>query len=136
MARNCRGGAALRYGVALDADDPYALAEEAFCDLPVVASLGGGTFALETSLLSISGAELSALRRVGGGVLEMRVFNPSAQARLVQVRAGTGPLPDPDARQVPVRGQLVDLRGRHLASFEGSFELGPHRIATARLAVR
>lgn len=131
-----QGRRTLRYAVALDADDPYALAEEAFCDLPVVASLGGGSFALEASLLSVSGAELSALRRVGGGVLEMRVFNPSGDTRFVEVRAGTGPTPDPDSRQVPVRGQLVDLRGRHLAGFEGSFELGPHRIATARLAVR
>ena len=35
-----------------------------------------------------------------------------------------------------MRGQLVDLRGRQVESFEGSFELGPHRIATARLTER
>jgi hypothetical protein len=26
------------------------------------------------------------------------------------------------------------LRGRYIASFEGSFELGPYRIATVRLS--
>ncbi|MGA3354080.1 MAG: alpha-mannosidase [Acidimicrobiales bacterium] len=127
---------ALNYAVALDVDDPYALADEAFFELPVVSSLGGGRLGLEASLLGVTGAEVSALHRVAGGALEMRVFNPRATTVRVEVRGGTGADADPDARSTPVRGQLVDLRGRHLASFEGSFELGPHRIATARLAGR
>jgi hypothetical protein len=49
----------------------------------------------------------------------VRVFNPTEQATTVEL-AGR-------------RGWLVDLRGRPLSPFEGSFELGAHAIATARL---
>ena len=131
-----QGSRMLLYAVALDARDPYALAEEAFCDLPVVASLGGGTFCLEASLLAVKGAELSALRRVAGGVLEMRVFNPTKETKRVEVRTGHGADVGPEEADKPICGQLVDLRGRLLESFEGSFELGPHRIATAHLIGR
>ncbi len=124
----------LRYGVALDAKDVYALADAAFFDLPVVSSLGGGTFALEASLLSVNGAVVSALRRVPGGALEMRLFNPSGITTRVELRSGTETPAESHAPGAPLRGQLVDLRGRHVASFEGFFELEPHRIATARLA--
>jgi hypothetical protein len=68
----------------------------------------------------VSGAEVSALRRAPGGALEMRVFNPSPTSAVVEVEGR--------------RGWLVDLRGRPLEPFEGRFELGPWRIATARLA--
>ena len=52
-------------------------------------------------------------------MLEARVFNPT--------RAADGGL-------VPGRsGWLVDLRGYPLEAFEGSFELRPFGIATARL---
>jgi hypothetical protein len=125
---------ALRYGIALGATDPYAIADSAFCDLPVVASLGGGKLALEASMLSVSGAEVSALRRVAGGALEIRVFNPGHSPTRVEIRGGTESVLDRRATEgEQLRGQLVDLRGRHLASFEGGFELGPHQIATALL---
>ncbi len=99
-----------------------------------MSSLGGGKLALEASMLSVSGAEMSALRRVPGGALEVRLFNPTATTTRVELRSGTETGLDPHAPGALLRGQLVDLRGRHVADFEGSFELGPHRIATARLA--
>jgi DNA/RNA endonuclease YhcR with UshA esterase domain len=87
-------------------------------------------------MLLVAGAELSSVRRAAGGALEIRVFNPGGTPTNVEVRrsaAGSDDLRAPDAT---LRGQLVDLRGRYVASFEGSFELGPYRIATARLAER
>ena len=127
-----QGPRTVRYGVAVGDLDGYALADDAFTDLPVVASLGGGRLALEASMLSVQGAEVSALRRVAG-VLEVRVFNPRGVATNVMLRQGTS---DSDSSRTPgesIRGQLVDLRGRFVGSFEGSFELGPYQIATARL---
>jgi hypothetical protein len=131
-----QGPQTLRYAVALEARDSYALAEEAFFDLPVVASLGGGNLRPQASLLSLKGAELSALRRVAGGVLEMRVFNPTDETQRVEVRTGHSADVGPNGADEPIHGQLVDLRGRLLCGFEGSFELGPHRIATAHLMGR
>jgi hypothetical protein len=85
-------------------------------------------------MLSVSGAEVSALRRVAGGALEIRVFNPGHSPTRVEIRGGTESVLDRRATEgEQLRGQLVDLRGRHLASFEGGFELGPHQIATALL---
>jgi alpha-mannosidase len=129
-----QGPLTLRYAVALGTEDAYALADEAFSDMPVVGSLGGGRFGLEASMLSVAGAEVSSVRRVAGGALEVRVFNPTDTTTSVEVRA---PAPDAAGTGKPgtaLSGQLVDLRSRYVASFEGSFELGPHRIATARLA--
>jgi hypothetical protein len=61
---------------------------------------------------------VSALHRVGG-VLEARVYNPR---------------PEPTVVSFPGRsGWLVDLRGYPRRRFEGSFELRPFGIATARL---
>ena len=52
-------------------------------------------------------------------MLEVRVFNPTAQATVVALPGRSG--------------WLVDLRGYPLEPFEGSFELRPFGIATARL---
>jgi len=57
------------------------------------------------------------VRRVAG-LLEVRVFNPSDQVTTVRVGSRSG--------------WLVDLRGRTLNPFDGSFELGPFGIATFR----
>ncbi len=108
----------LRYAVALDCDDPYRLADDVLLPLETVASLGGGSRPASGSELSVHGAEVSALRRVGG-VLEARVFNPGAQPATVSFPGRSG--------------WLVDLRGYPLEPFEGSFELRPFGIATARL---
>jgi hypothetical protein len=98
--------------------DPYALADQAWVPLEVVDSAGTGHRASRGSLLSTSGAEVSALQRVGGS-LELRVFNPSDDEVKVRV----------DGRS----GWLVDVRGRPVQPFDGSFPLRPRGIATARL---
>ena len=67
---------------------------------------------------AVRGAEVSALRREGGRV-EVRLFNPRDQVTTVEI--------------VGRSGWLVDLRGRPLAPFEGSFELRPQGIVTVRL---
>ena len=108
----------LRYALALDCADPYGLADDVLLPLEPVQSLGGGTRPASGSELTVHGAEVSALHRVAG-VLEVRVFNPT---------------PEPTVVSLPGRaGWLVDLRGYPEASFEGSFELRPFGIATARL---
>jgi hypothetical protein len=131
-----QGPQTMRYAVVVGPVNPYALADDAFGDLSVVSSLGGGRRPLEGSLLSIDGAELSSLRRVEGGALELRVFNPTGATTRVDVRGGTELASGTGEQGGPLGGQLIDLRGGHMASFEGTFELGPHRIATARLAQR
>ena len=59
-ARRCKARSRLRYAVAVGELDGYALADDAFTDLPVLPSLGGGRLPLEGSMLSVSGAEVSA----------------------------------------------------------------------------
>jgi hypothetical protein len=54
-----------------------------------------------------------------GGVLEARVYNPTPQPTLVSFPGRSG--------------WLVNLRGYPQERFEGSFELRPFGIATARL---
>jgi len=108
----------LRYALALDCDDPYGLADDVLLPLETVASLGGGTRPASGSALAVHGAEVSALHRVGG-VLEVRVFNPSEKPTVVSFPGRAG--------------WLVDLRGYPREAFEGSFELRAFGIATARL---
>ena len=113
-----RGQLKVHYVVQAGDCDPYALVDDAFLPLMVVQAPGGGALLNEGSAFSVRGAEVSALRRVGGAV-EVRVFNPT----------GDDAVADLGGR----RGWLVDLRGRPLAPFDGSFPLGPWQIATARL---
>jgi alpha-mannosidase len=108
----------LRYGLALDCEDPYGLADDVLLPLETTASFGGGTRPAAGTELTIHGAEVSALHREGG-VIEVRVFNPTGQAAVVALPGRSG--------------WLVDLRGYPTAPFEGSFELRPFGIATARL---
>ncbi len=108
----------LRYALALDCDDPYRLADDVLLPLEVVSSLGGGTRHVSGSELTVDRAEVSALHRVGG-VLEVRVYNPTERPTTVAIPGRSG--------------WLVDLRGYPLERFEGSFELRPFGIATARL---
>ena len=108
----------LRYALMVDCDDPYALADDVLLPLETVSSLGGGTRPSAGSALAIDGAEVAALRRAAG-VLEVRVFNPGPHSTVVSLPGRSG--------------WLVDLRGHPRGSFEGSFELGPFGIATARL---
>jgi mannosylglycerate hydrolase len=108
----------LTYALAMGHDDPYALADDVLLPLDVVTALGGGARHASGSALGIEGAQVSALRRQGG-VLEVRVFNPSPTAATVAIAGHSG--------------WLVDLRGYPVRAFEGSFELRPFGIATARL---
>jgi hypothetical protein len=108
----------LHYALAVDVDDPYALADDILLPLEVVTSRGGGARPPMGSELTITGAEVSAVHRDSGG-LEVRVFNPT---------------PTPTTVSIPGRaGWLVDLRGYPQSPFEGSFELRPFGLATARL---
>jgi hypothetical protein len=108
----------LDYAVAVDVDDPYALADDILLPLEMVTSPGGGTRPPEGSELSVSGAEVSAVRR-DGGLLEVRVFNPRPTPTTVSIAGRSG--------------WLVDLRGYPQSPFEGSFELRANGVATARL---
>jgi mannosylglycerate hydrolase len=108
----------LRYALALDCDDPYRLADDVLLPLEPVQSLGGGMRPASGSALAVHGAEVSALHRVAG-VVEVRVFNPTPRSTLVSFPGRAG--------------WLVDLRGYPQEPFEGSFELRPFGIATARL---
>jgi mannosylglycerate hydrolase len=108
----------LRYALTVGDADPYALADDVLLPLEVVPALGSGTRLPSGSALGIEGAEVSAVRR-SGGALEVRVFNPTPHPTTVAVAGHSG--------------WLVDLRGYPEVHFEGSFELRPFGIATARL---
>ena len=108
----------LRYALALDCADPYGLADDVLLPLEAVPTLGGGTRPTAGSMLTVHGAEVSALRRVAQ-TLELRVFNPSAEETTVSLPGSSG--------------WLVDLRGYPERPFENGFPLRPFGIATARL---
>ena len=108
----------VRYALSVTGSDPFALADDVLVPLQVSGSFGGGDRADRGTQLSVHGAEVSSLRRNGGG-LEVRVFNPTASPATVVIAERSG--------------WLVDLRGSPIAPFDGSFVLRPHGIATARL---
>ncbi|HEV8114675.1 MAG TPA: hypothetical protein VGP53_00450, partial [Acidimicrobiales bacterium] len=99
--------------------DPYAVADDAF--VPLLVTRGGGPEAhgpTAGQALSVEGAEVSAIVREAGA-LHVRVFNPSPHPTTVTIEGH--------------RGWLIDLRGRPMQPFEGSFDLTPWQIATANL---
>jgi hypothetical protein len=113
------GRQVLRWAVAVGDDvDPWALADDVLVPLDVAEGDGRGRRPERGSALEVSGAEVSAVVRAAGA-LEVRVHNPSAEATTVSFPGRSG--------------SLVDLRGRPVAAFGGSFPLGPWAIATARL---
>ena len=107
-----------RYALAVGGDDPYAMVDDVFLPIEAVHSAGGGDRPARASALEVTGAEVSAVRRVGGA-LEVRVFNPWPEP--TEVRLGER------------SGWLVDLRGRPLSLVDGGFALRPFGIATVRL---
>ena len=109
----------LRYALAVGDDDPYALVDVAFLPLLVGSGSGTGDRPSRGSALTVSGAQVSAVRRVVGGKLEVRVFNPSDEEATVDLGGRTG--------------WLVDLRDRPLEPMTGSFRLRPWGIATVHL---
>jgi mannosylglycerate hydrolase len=106
------------YALAVSEIDPFAMADDVLVPLATSASFGGGDRPDRGSALTVRGAEVSAVRRQAGQ-LEVRVFNPEPAATLVELPGRSG--------------WLVDLRGRPIAPFEGTFELRAQGIATARL---
>ncbi len=113
------GRQTLRYCLHVGDRDPYELADQAWVPLEVVRGLGSGDRGPTGTLLSVTGAEVSAVQRVAGS-LEVRVFSPSSGETIVRVEGRSG--------------WLVDLRGRPVAPFDGSFSLPPWAVATARLS--
>jgi mannosylglycerate hydrolase len=108
----------LRYVVAVGDIDPYALAEDAFVPLLVATGAGMGRLPGYHQALAISGARVSAVV-LRNGALHVRAFNPSDRATTLRVPGR--------------RGDLVDLRDRVVAPFDGELELRPWQIATLRL---
>jgi alpha-mannosidase len=112
-----------RYAVAVDDVDPYALADEVLVPLQVVEAAeptpADGDLPADGSALTVEGAEVSAVVREGGA-LTVRVVNPGDEPTTVTIEGR--------------RGWLVDLRGRPVEPFEGSFSLRPWGVATAALA--
>jgi hypothetical protein len=108
----------LHYALAVGVEDPYAFADDILLPLEVLVSQGGGTRPSSGSELSVRGAEVSALRREGSE-RELRVFNWRSEPTTVTIEGESG--------------WLVDLRGYPLSPFEGSFQLRPFGLATARL---
>jgi hypothetical protein len=112
------GRQVLRYAVHVGVGDPYALVDDVFLPLEVTTALGGGELPSAGTALQVHGAQVSAIVRQGGA-LEVRVFNPTGEDTVVSIDGRTG--------------WLVDLRGRPVEPFDGSFPLRPWGIATARL---
>jgi mannosylglycerate hydrolase len=123
-----------RYSVAVGDDvDPFALADEVLVPLRVggLDARGRGPVArvaatrvpadlpASGSGLDVTGAVVSSVVRRGEGLV-VRVFNPAGTATVVNVPGR--------------RGWLVDLRGRPLEPFEGSFPLRAGGIATMALS--
>ncbi|HUQ39029.1 MAG TPA: hypothetical protein VM030_02660, partial [Acidimicrobiales bacterium] len=106
------------YALTVGDVDPFAMVDDVFLPLHVVSAPGGGTWPDAGQALAVEGAQVSALQR-RNGALELRVFNPSTEPTTVTVGER--------------RGWLVDLLGRPVAAFDGSFPLAPWQIATATI---
>ncbi|MGH9083375.1 MAG: hypothetical protein ACRDWN_08530, partial [Acidimicrobiales bacterium] len=107
-----------RYALAVGDVDPWAMADDVLEPLEAITTFGGGWRPPEGSALHVSGAEVSSVRREAGQI-EVRVFNPAAETRQVDLGDRSG--------------WLVDLRGRPVEPFDGRFELRAGGIATLRL---
>jgi alpha-mannosidase len=122
-----------RYAVAVGGDvDPYALADDVLVPLRVAsaaadrgpnptpaAAIVPADLPATGSGLEVAGAVVSSVVRQGDGLV-LRVFNPAATQTVVRVPGR--------------RGWLVDLRGRPVEPFEGSFPLRAGGIATVALS--
>lgn len=108
-----------KMAVGVGVGDPYRLADEVWAPLEVVnGRCADPGIEPVGSRLVVTGAEVSSLRLVGDRV-ELRAFNPS---------------PDPVVVGIPGRtGWTVDLRGRTLEVWAGSFVLRAWGVATVRV---
>jgi hypothetical protein len=114
-----QGHHTLRYGLVVGPCDPFAAAEDLHAPLMPAFGSGGGWRRPSGSALTIRGAEVISVRRNAGAV-EARVVAMSEEPGLVDT-GGRG-------------GWLVDLRGRPLEPFQGTFTLRPWGIATLRFS--
>ena len=113
------GRRVLEWAVAVGDDvDPWAVADDVLLPLDVVGGVAAGHLPARGTALDVRGAEVSAVVR-RAGALEVRVHNPSPATTTVELPGRAG--------------WLVDLRGRALEPFDGSFPLEPWSLATARL---
>ena len=110
------GTTTVRYGLAVAAGDPRAVADDLFVPL-LVASPRGPHRSDGHTALSVEGAEVSSVRRRGGKV-EVRVWNPTEVETVVSVDR---------------TGWLTDLRGRPQQRLDGPLPLAPWQIATLAL---
>lgn len=113
------GPQTFRYAVTRHCPDPWALADRIWTPLVVVPGEGGGHLPDRGSRLQVEGARVSSLQRRDGAI-EVRVFNPASSTATVRIPGHSG--------------TLVDLRGEELRRWEGSFDLRPWGVATARLS--
>jgi alpha-mannosidase len=110
------GRTTVRYGLALDAADPRAVADDLFVPL-LVASPRGPHRSDGHTALRVEGAEVAAVRRRAGKV-EVRVWNPTAEETTVTVDR---------------TGWVTDLRGRPQQRLDAPLPLRPWQIATLAL---
>jgi len=109
----------LQYTVSVGEQDAYAQADQAWSPLVVANAPGGGDLPAEGSHLQLTGAEVDAVLTDPDGSLVVRVHEPAGTAGAVEI-AGR-------------RGDVIDLRGQVVATFDGRAELRPHQILTVRL---
>jgi hypothetical protein len=107
-----------RYAIAMGDIDAFALADDFLVPLEVAIANGEGPGADEGQAMEITGAEVSSVQRVPGGI-EVRMWNPSDAEATAAITDGVG--------------WVVDLRGRPLRPFEGSTALKPWEIVTVRM---
>jgi alpha-mannosidase len=113
------GPVEVRYAVCVDPGvDPYALVDDVFLPLEIRTTKGGGIRPAAGTELTVTGAEVSAVRRVAGG-LEVRVFNPTDRETTLTVADRTG--------------WVVDLRGAPVTPFDGTTTLRPWEVTTLLL---
>jgi len=113
------GAVHVAYAVSVADVDPFTMADEVLVPLLTARAPGGGPDRRPGAAgLEVEGAPVSAVVREGSAVV-LRVFNPRDSAATLCVRGRTG--------------EVVDLRGRSLAPFDGTLELPAGRIATIRL---
>ncbi|HVT78588.1 MAG TPA: hypothetical protein VHD87_16230, partial [Acidimicrobiales bacterium] len=107
-----------RYAIAIGDGDPFALADDFLVPLEVANAPGDGPGRDSGQALSVTGAEVSSVQRVPGGI-EVRVWNPSDEEATLRITDGVG--------------WVVDLRGRPVRPFEGDSVLRPWEILTVRM---
>lgn len=107
------------YDIVDDAFTPLIVAGSKLTD--TFSSSAAGSAATEECLLAVSGAQVSALRRLDDdpATVELRVFNPTDAPTVLTVQER--------------KGLRVNLKGDELAHFDGSCELAPWEIATFHL---